>query len=610
MLPFNGASVLSQVSVIRTRWRTEPKNSRRWNSATRHSHPQRRDFSLRAPICLPGNGLPDILEMNGTVRYWRNLGGGRFDLPRAMRDAPAGSRWPTRRAADRRRRRRPHRPAGHHGPHVRLLPAALRRAWDRRSFRRYRQAPSFNLEDPEVRLVDLDGDGVTDAIRSGSRLECFFNDPRGGLEQHAVGRAPNARRLPQRQLLRPARQVGRHDRRRPAGHRARPRRQRRVLAQSRATATGASASHMRNSPASPTATTRSASCSATWTATAWPTSSTSTTARSRSGSTRAATAGATRSTSTARRRVRHGRVRLADLLGTGVSGVLWSADANGLSRQHLFFLDFTGGDKPYLLNEMDNHMGAVTRVDYAPSTRFYLDDQKRRRRAGDAAAVPGAGGRPRRGHRRDLARQAHHRVPLPPRLLGRRRAGVPRLRHGRAARHRDVRRLQRRPGLHGEEATFEPVDRQLFAPDAHQDLVPSGPVGDEFGDWQELDFGASTGRAIPHCSTHTEAVNAFLKDAARSPARATRRPAHAARQHLRTELYALDGTDRQDRPTPSPSTPTACAKDDPAGTATPSGRASSSRILSAAHDAVGARRRPDDAVHLHRRLRRLRPAGR
>src|SRR5690606_41396136 len=39
---------------------------------------------------LFGNGLPDILEMNGTVRYWRNLGGGRFDVPRPMRDAPAG----------------------------------------------------------------------------------------------------------------------------------------------------------------------------------------------------------------------------------------------------------------------------------------------------------------------------------------------------------------------------------------------------------------------------------------------------------------------------------------------------------------------------------------
>jgi hypothetical protein len=28
--------------------------------------------------------------MNGTVRYWRNLGNGRFDWPRLMQDAPAG----------------------------------------------------------------------------------------------------------------------------------------------------------------------------------------------------------------------------------------------------------------------------------------------------------------------------------------------------------------------------------------------------------------------------------------------------------------------------------------------------------------------------------------
>jgi hypothetical protein len=39
---------------------------------------------------LTGDGLPDILEMNGSVRYWRNLGNGTFDLPRPMRDAPAG----------------------------------------------------------------------------------------------------------------------------------------------------------------------------------------------------------------------------------------------------------------------------------------------------------------------------------------------------------------------------------------------------------------------------------------------------------------------------------------------------------------------------------------
>ena len=70
-------------------------------------------------------------------------------------------------------------------------------------------------------------------------------------------------------------------------------------------------------------------------------------------------------------------LRLVDLNGTGVSGVLWSSDATGLNRHRMMFLDFTGGVKPYVLNEMDNHMGAVTRVEYKSSTHYFLEDQKK-----------------------------------------------------------------------------------------------------------------------------------------------------------------------------------------------------------------------------------------
>jgi len=69
-------------------------------------------------------------------------------------------------------------------------------------------------------------------------------------------------------------------------------------------------------------------------------------------------------------------VRLVDLLGTGIGGVLWSTDSGAPERNTMFFLDFTGGSKPYLLHEMDNHMGALTRVGYAPSTQFYLTDEQ------------------------------------------------------------------------------------------------------------------------------------------------------------------------------------------------------------------------------------------
>jgi len=69
--------------------------------------------------------------------------------------------------------------------------------WDERSFRRYGAPPSFALDDPEVHLVDLDGDGVTDAIRSGTSLECYFNDPATGwgrtsrIERQAIDVFPD-----------------------------------------------------------------------------------------------------------------------------------------------------------------------------------------------------------------------------------------------------------------------------------------------------------------------------------------------------------------------------------------------------------------------------------
>ena len=120
-----------------------------------------------------------------------------FDLPREMRERPGGLRLGDPGvAADRRRRRRPRRPAGHQPA---PLPATIRCSFERPLGRalvpalsRRRRASTSRI--PRCRLVDLDGDGVTDAIRSGTRLECFFNDPERGLERDARGRAQRARR--------------------------------------------------------------------------------------------------------------------------------------------------------------------------------------------------------------------------------------------------------------------------------------------------------------------------------------------------------------------------------------------------------------------------------
>src|SRR6266540_1861384 len=110
---------------------------------------------------------PDfVVRLNGVVRFWRNMGGGSFDRPTLMREAPAGLALSD--------------------PGVQLMdadgdgrmdllvtqdglagvyPLRFNGRWDSSSFRPYRRAPSFSLDDPEVKLVDLDGDGVPDLIR-------------------------------------------------------------------------------------------------------------------------------------------------------------------------------------------------------------------------------------------------------------------------------------------------------------------------------------------------------------------------------------------------------------------------------------------------------------
>ena len=161
-------------------------------------------------VDLHGNGLPDLIEMNGAVRYWRNLGSGQFAWPQTIAHAP------------------PHRlsDAGVHlidangdgradllvtaAPVVGYYPMTSAPAWDRKSFQPYAQAPTVSFEDAEVKLLDLDGDGITDVLRSGSSFECYFNDPdpRPGVAADSSRRTPGARPLSECKPLRPAHSLG------------------------------------------------------------------------------------------------------------------------------------------------------------------------------------------------------------------------------------------------------------------------------------------------------------------------------------------------------------------------------------------------------------------
>ncbi|MDI1463143.1 SpvB/TcaC N-terminal domain-containing protein [Catellatospora sp. KI3] len=68
-------------------------------------------------------------------------------------------------------------------------------------------------------------------------------------------------------------------------------------------------------------------------------------------------------------------VAAMDLLGTGTACLVWTSALPADARRPLRYLDLTGGVKPHLLVEMANGTGAVTRVHYTASTAFYLADR-------------------------------------------------------------------------------------------------------------------------------------------------------------------------------------------------------------------------------------------
>lgn len=69
------------------------------------------------------------------------------------------------------------------------------------------------------------------------------------------------------------------------------------------------------------------------------------------------------------------QVSVFDLLGSGTACLVWTSALPGDVATPLRYIDLTGGVKPYLLTSVTNNLGAQRTLSYAPSTRFYLQDR-------------------------------------------------------------------------------------------------------------------------------------------------------------------------------------------------------------------------------------------
>ena len=71
----------------------------------------------------------------------------------------------------------------------------------------------------------------------------------------------------------------------------------------------------------------------------------------------------------------HSSIQVTDLLGNGTACLVWSSTLPSDSPRLMRYIDLMGGQKPHLLVNSKNNLGAETRVHYASSIKFYLADK-------------------------------------------------------------------------------------------------------------------------------------------------------------------------------------------------------------------------------------------
>ncbi|NUR62905.1 MAG: hypothetical protein HOV87_30265 [Catenulispora sp.] len=497
-----------------------------------------------ALVDLRGAGLPDLVRLDATPRYWPNAGGGRFELPRPMPEAPPFPLTePGVQLIDADGDGRPdlmvslsggHNPAGY-------FPMTFGGGWSRRSFQPYQVAPAANPTDPGVKLVDLDGDGITDILQTSARgLLATFNDrdPRQAWSRSApaTGSAPDVDLADPRirladmtgdglddiVLIRSGGlqywpNLGRNRWGEPVVMRRAPRfpdgyDPRRVLLGDLDGDGAADLLYVDD---------RKVLLWGNQTGNSWT-------------ETPIVIPGTPAIVDT-------DHIQLSDLHGTGTAGVLFSRPADGSGRPHLWFLDPTGGVKPYLLTGIDNHLGAQTVIRYRSSAQEYLRD------AASAAT--------RWRTTLPFPVQVVSRVEIADAISGGRQTTEYRYHHGYwDGVEREFRGFAQVEQFDSESFADAPKSGPGSVPDGHfspptltKSWFHPGPVAAvEPGDWTELDLSDEYWPGDAPMLSRPPQTVAFLKSLPRGARRSALR---AMRGHpLRSELYALDGTSRADRP--------------------------------------------------------------
>lgn len=518
------------------------------------THP---DFELAD---LFGRGLPDVIQIGDVNRYWRNLGDGRFDLPRSLDHLPTAVRLGDQgtQLADSDGDGQIDLVVSQRGLNG-YLPLTVTDGAEPRPFVSYRSAPPFALNDPEVRLMDLDGDGVTDALRTGANFELYFHDRDLGWTRVELRSRDDFDRFPDVHFSDP--RVKLADMTGDGlqdivfvnnsqvdywpylgnGHWGRRISMRGRIKFPDAVAYGGLGFDPKRLLLGDVDGDGLADL-------VYVESGRVTLWLNQSGN------GWSDPISI------HGTppvseidaVRLADMLGHGTGGILWTYDYRTFTDSTYKFLDLTGGIKPYLLTERNNNAGARTLVEYVPSTQFYIEDE------------------------RQPATRWRSRLPFPVQVVAQVEV-IDEISGGKLTteyryhqgywdgderefrgfgmvEQLDTETFARynAPGLHGIQK-FNSVDPVRFSPPTlTRTWFHQGQLQDSQGIWAESNTGATPWTGDPALFTPNQRVE--LSGIARHAALAAdplhiRYALRALRGSvLRSELYALDDSPNQDRP--------------------------------------------------------------